>query len=53
MDPHAAALGLAGGLLFGDGAAVNGCCSLSTLTRLADGDLGMLAALAGFLARRE
>jgi uncharacterized membrane protein YedE/YeeE len=41
---------LAGGLLFGVGAAVNGGCSLSTLTRLADGDLGMLAALAGFLA---
>lgn len=41
---------LAGGLLFGVGAAVNGGCSLSTLTRLADGDLAMLAALAGFLA---
>lgn len=40
---------LAGGLLFGVGAAINGGCSLSTLTRLADGDLGMLAALAGFL----
>jgi uncharacterized membrane protein YedE/YeeE len=40
----------AGGLLFGVGAAVNGGCSMSTLTRLADGDLGMLAALAGFLA---
>lgn len=39
-----------GGLLFGIGAAVNGGCSLSTLTRLADGDLGMLAALAGFMA---
>jgi uncharacterized membrane protein YedE/YeeE len=41
---------LAGGLLFGVGAAVNGGCSMSTLTRLADGDLGMLVALAGFLA---
>ena len=40
----------AGGLVFGVGAAVNGGCSMSTLTRLADGDLGMLAALAGFLA---
>ena len=40
----------AGGLLFGVGAAVNGGCSMSTLTRLADGDLGMAAALAGFLA---
>lgn len=39
----------AGGLLFGIGAAVNGGCSMSTLTRLADGDLGMLAALGGFL----
>lgn len=39
----------AGGLLFGAGAAVNGGCSLSTLTRLADGDLGMAATLAGFL----
>jgi hypothetical protein len=39
----------AGGLLFGAGAAVNGGCSLSTLTRLAGGDLGMAAALAGFL----
>lgn len=39
-----------GGLLFGMGAAVNGGCSLSTLTRLADGELGMLAALAGFMA---
>lgn len=38
----------AGGLLFGAGAAVNGGCSLSTLTRLADGDLGMLMTLAGF-----
>ncbi len=41
---------LAGGLLFGLGATINGGCSLSTLTRLADGDLGMLAALAGFAA---
>lgn len=40
----------AGGLLFGAGAAVNGGCSLSTLTRLADGELGMLATLAGFVA---
>lgn len=39
----------AGGLFFGVGAALNGGCSLSTLTRLADGDLGMLATLAGFL----
>ena len=39
---------LAGGWLFGVGAAVNGGCSLSTLHRLADGELGMLATLAGF-----
>jgi hypothetical protein len=39
---------VAGGWLFGVGAAVNGGCSLSTLHRLADGELGMLATLAGF-----
>ncbi|MDZ7591174.1 MAG: YeeE/YedE thiosulfate transporter family protein [Rubrivivax sp.] len=40
---------LAGGWLFGAGAALNGGCSLSTLHRLADGELGMLATLAGFV----
>ena len=40
---------LAGGGLFGLGAAINGGCSLSTLHRLADGELGMLATLAGFV----
>lgn len=39
---------LAGGGLFGLGAAVNGGCSLSTLHRLADGELGMAATLGGF-----
>lgn len=39
-----------GGVIFGVGAAVNGGCSLSTLHQLADGDLGMLATLAGFVA---
>lgn len=39
---------LVGGLLFGMGAAINDGCSLSTLHRLADGDLGMAASLAGF-----
>lgn len=34
-----------GGFAFGVGAAINGGCSLSTLQRLADGDLTMLAAL--------
>ena len=45
--PIAWALG--GGLLFGIGAAVNGGCSLSTLHRLADGNLGMLGTLSGFV----
>ena len=39
---------LAGGWLFGVGAALNGRCSLSTMHRLADGELGMLATLVGF-----
>lgn len=39
---------LAGGFLFGAGAAVNGGCSFSTLQRLADGELWMLATLAGY-----
>lgn len=43
-----AAWALAGGWLFGLGAAVNGGCSLSTLHRLADGELGMAATLGGF-----
>ncbi len=46
--PHGFAL--AGGFVFGVGAAINGGCSLSTLQRLADGDPGMLATLAGFIA---
>ncbi len=41
-------LALLGGALFGAGAATNGGCSLSTLHRLVDGELGMLATLAGF-----
>lgn len=45
--PHR--LALLGGFAFGVGAAINGGCSLSTLQRLADGDLTMLAALAGFV----
>ncbi len=39
---------LAGGLLFGVGAAINGGCAFSTLTRLAGGRLSMLLSLAGF-----
>ena len=42
-------LALAGGVMFGAGAAVNGGCSLSTLQRLADGELGMIGTLTGFL----
>jgi hypothetical protein len=41
---------LAGAFLFGVGAAINGGCSMSTLQRLADGDLRMLAALLAFCA---
>lgn len=43
-----AAWSICGGWLFGVGAAINGGCSLSTLHRLADGELGMLATLLGF-----
>ena len=39
---------LLGGLLFGLGAALNKGCSLSTLTRLAEGQWAMLLTLAGF-----
>lgn len=46
--PVATAWAVAGGWLFGSGAALNGGCSLSTLHRLADGELGMLATLLGF-----
>lgn len=38
---------LAGGLMFGMGAATNGGCAFSTLTRLAAGRLSMLLTLAG------
>lgn len=37
-----------GGLMFGVGAALNGGCSFSTLSRLADGQLRMLVTLIGF-----
>lgn len=43
-----AGFAIAGGFLFGVGAAINGGCSLSTLTRLADGDRSMLLTLAAF-----
>lgn len=45
--PHA--YGLAGGFLFGIGASINGGCSLSTLQRLADGDLSMLGTLTAYI----
>lgn len=41
---------IAGAFLFGVGAAVNGGCSMSTLQKLADGDVRMLAALLAFCA---
>lgn len=40
--------GLAGGVIFGMGAVINGGCAFSTLTRLGDGRLAMLLTLAGF-----
>jgi len=39
---------VAGGLLFGTGAAVNGGCSLSTLHRLMDGDRSLLLTIVAF-----
>lgn len=41
---------IAGAFLFGVGAAINGGCSMSTLQKLADGDLRMLATLLAFCA---
>jgi len=41
-------LAIAGGYIFGVGAAINGGCSLSTLQRLADGELAMGVTLGGF-----
>ena len=40
---------IAGGLVFGVGATINGGCAISTLTRLGSGNLGMIASLASFL----
>lgn len=48
--PYEPRLLLAGAFLFGVGAAINGGCSMSTLQRLADGELRMLAALLAFCA---
>lgn len=41
-------MAMAGGLLFGIGAGVNGACAYSTMTRMVDGEIGMLLAVAGF-----
>jgi hypothetical protein len=42
-------LTIAGGIIFGVGATVNGGCAISTMTRLGAGELGMVVSLAGFL----
>lgn len=47
--PPAVGWAVGGGWLFGVGAAINGGCSLSTLHRLADGELSMLATLLGLM----
>lgn len=43
-------LGLGGAFLFGVGAAVNGGCALSTLSRLATGEGAKIGTIAGFVA---
>jgi uncharacterized membrane protein YedE/YeeE len=42
------ATALAGGFLFGLGAAINGACAYSTMTRLVDGEVRMAASIGGF-----
>lgn len=42
------ATALAGGLAFGLGAAINGGCAYSTMTRLMDGEVRMAASIGGF-----
>jgi uncharacterized membrane protein YedE/YeeE len=39
---------IAGGFVFGIGAAINGACAYSTMARLVDGEGGMLVTIAGF-----
>ncbi len=41
---------LAGGLVFGFGAAINGACAYSTMTRLVDGEVRMAMSIGGFAA---
>lgn len=48
MQRTPAPYAIAGGFIFGVGAAMNGGCSLSTLQGLADGDLNAAVSLAGF-----
>src|SRR5690349_999327 len=43
-------IALLGGFLFGAGAALNGACAYSTMTRLINGDGGMFVAVLGFAA---
>jgi uncharacterized membrane protein YedE/YeeE len=40
---------LAGGFVFGLGAAINGCCAFSTMTRLMDGEVRMAVSIGGFV----
>jgi hypothetical protein len=40
-------IGLAGGVAFGVGAALNGACAISTVTRLGNGDVGLGLAILG------
>src|SRR5262249_44365089 len=42
------ATAMLGGLLFGIGAGINGACAYSTMARLADGDLRMIATIGAF-----
>lgn len=46
INPHA----FAGGFLFGIGAAINGGCAISTLSRLANGEAVMTASLVGIVS---
>lgn len=44
------ATSLTGGLVFGVGAAINGACAYSTMTRLMDGEVRMAFSIGGFAA---
>jgi uncharacterized protein len=43
-------MALLGGFIFGVGAGVNGACAYATMTRMVDGEAGMMLAVAGFVA---